>query len=125
MMQTAEHWLCPHTMAVPNRMAARERREVIARSIRNAWSQIFVWPSSVVHHPLTEDARKCASFNGIIHSRHSRRIVPIARSQNAFACGDRTSGLEDRQTHRLYRAVHAIRVDAIAVMNDESMECIA
>ena len=33
------------------------------------------------------------SFSGITKSRHSRRIVPIRRSQNAFACGARTGVL--------------------------------
>jgi hypothetical protein len=33
-------------------------------------------------------------LHGIIQSKHSRRIVPIARSQNAFACGDRTGALK-------------------------------
>jgi len=32
--------------------------------------------------------RRCFAFSGMMKSRHSRRTVPISRSQYAFACGD-------------------------------------
>jgi hypothetical protein len=34
--------------------------------------------------------RTCHSLIGIMKSKHSRRMVPITRSQKAFACGART-----------------------------------
>jgi hypothetical protein len=34
-------------------------------------------------------SRTWLSLRGIMKSRHSRRAVPIQRSQNAFACGER------------------------------------
>ena len=38
----------------------------------------------------TSTDRRCRSLSGIIQSRHSRRAVPMKRSQCAFACGART-----------------------------------
>jgi len=54
----------------------------------NPWSQSRVRTSSaVVGHIFFEISRKCLSLSGIMKSRHSRRMLPIKRSQKPFARG--------------------------------------
>jgi hypothetical protein len=60
------------------------------------------------------------SFNGIIQSRHSRRLVPITRSQKAFACGDR-GGV----THGRDGSIDAVGIDAVVIVDQESMRRVA
>jgi hypothetical protein len=99
-------------MAVGNPMAARKRPEVIGRAIRDAWSQARVWPPSVVvHDPLLEDPSQVILGHRDHPIQHSRRIVPIRRSQNIpLRCPNRC--LEDCQTHRPDRAVDTVRLVA-------------
>jgi hypothetical protein len=83
MMKTAANRSGHDTVALANPVAAQHRRD--ARAIRNTRPQARVWtPAIVMRHPLPKDASTSPSFNRIIQSRHSRRIVPITRSQNAF-----------------------------------------
>ena len=48
--------------------------------------------------PTPGERIECRSFRRISQSKHSRRIVPISRSQNAFACGHRTAHGSGRRT---------------------------
>jgi hypothetical protein len=41
----------------------------------------------VMSHPFFENSPQVPSFNGIKKSKHSRRMLPTNRSQNAFAWG--------------------------------------
>jgi len=85
-MKTAENRLGDDPAAVTNPITGRHRRD--GGSIRNAGSKTCVRTSAiVVRHPLCKDAPHVALVSGITKSRHSRRIVPISRSQNALACG--------------------------------------
>jgi hypothetical protein len=91
-MKTAENRRGDDAVAVANPMARRHRREV--GRIRNTGPEARVWtPTIVVRDPVPENSANVTLVKGIIQSRHSRRIVPITRSQNAFACGDRTGVL--------------------------------
>jgi hypothetical protein len=91
-MKTAENRLGDDPVAVTNPTIGRHRRE--GRSIRHAGSKTCVrTPAIVVRHPLHKDAPHVALVQRITKSEHSRRIVPISRSPNALACGDRTGVL--------------------------------
>jgi hypothetical protein len=51
--------------------------------------------------------------------------VPITRSENAFACGDRDGRPKRRQTHRRDRTIDTLGVNAVVIMNEESMRLVA
>jgi hypothetical protein len=54
----------------------------------NAWAEPGVWsPVVVVKHPLSQDEAKMPFIQHNQPIQASRRIVPISRSQKAFACG--------------------------------------
>jgi hypothetical protein len=57
-------------------------------------------------------------------STHSRRIVPIARSQNVFAVGVRTGVLSARNAKVLQRRINGGRENRIAVIDEESVRMI-
>ena len=79
-------------VAFANPMTADHRCDL--RAIRNARTQARVWtPTIAARHHSARTLRTWRSFNGITKSRHSRRIVPISRSQNALAWGARTGVL--------------------------------
>jgi hypothetical protein len=64
---------------------------LVRRIIGKSRAQRRMWSFAVVmRHPLRKIDRRCRSLSGISQSRHSRRAVPMKRSQCAFACGVRT-----------------------------------
>ena len=66
-------------------------REPAERPVGNAGTEAGVWSSLVVmSHPLPQDAPKMSFIQDDQPIQTLRRIVPISRSQNAFACGHRT-----------------------------------
>ena len=70
-------------MAVTNPMTVQSRCD--SRAIGNARSETRVGtPAIVVRDPVRKNAAEMTSLNRIIQSRHSRRIVPIRRSQKAW-----------------------------------------
>ena len=64
-------------------------------------------------------------MSGISQSRHSRRIVPIRRSQNALACGVRTGVFRTPQPHRRHGTVDRGGIDRIAIVNEKAMRSLA
>ena len=86
-------------------------------------SEAGVWTTAVivVTHSRRVD-RRCASLIGISQSSHSRRSVPINRSQNALAFGVRTSVLSTCRPHRRDRPVESRRVNAIPIVENEPVE---
>jgi hypothetical protein len=69
--------------------------------------------------------RRCRSFNRISQSRHSRRMLPINRSQQMRSLEGSTQAFQHDQTHRIHGAVHSRRVDAVAIVNQKSLPLIA
>ncbi len=88
-MKTTENRRGDDAMTVANPMAGRQHREV--GCIRNTGSEARVGtPAIVVRDPVPKDSAKVTLVERHHPVQHSQRIVPIARSQNTFACGDRT-----------------------------------
>jgi hypothetical protein len=77
-LQSAENSLRDNAMAITNPIATARSREAIVRRIGNAWSR-RADAQRGVSHPLRKHLRMWRSFNGIMKSRHSRRIEPISR----------------------------------------------
>ncbi len=76
------------------------------------WRLLWRMKSLAGRSPIP-DERRCASDRGIIQSRHSRRIVPMTRSQIPFVLGLENG---ERSTQRSDRIVQAPRENAVPVM---------
>ena len=79
----------------------------------------------VMRDPFGEDLSEVRSLSGISQSRHSRRMVPIIRSQNAFACGVRTGVFSTRRPIDATASVHGRGEDPIAVMHQIPVRTLA
>jgi ATP dependent DNA ligase domain len=84
-VETVEYRFGDHTTAFSNSVTASRRRQLRGGTVGNSGPQVCVGPRPIVvraHSRRTR--RRWPSFSGITQSRHSRRIVPISRSQHAF-----------------------------------------
>ena len=85
-----------------------------------------MWPAPVV---VTEPLPKNRANVPFARRNHEVQALAADRADHAFAKGIRLwrahRCLQDRQPHRLQRAVNAFRVDRVAVVDHESMRLIA
>jgi hypothetical protein len=98
MMQPAEDEGHLNAVAEGQLMAMDTGRNLWLGGFRNARSEGRMRSAAiVVEDPLTKDALQMsfAEWNQVV-SRHSRRMVPISRSQKGMACGARTGVLRTR-----------------------------
>ena len=97
-MQSAQHRLREYNEALANtmsRLLSRERSS-FRRRIGHAGPQRHMWARAVVvRSPISQDGHR------ISQSRHSRLIVPIARSQIALAFGLRNGDFRTLRPSRL------------------------
>ena len=117
---TAENRCGDDAVAVANTMAGWHRDEV--GSIRNAGAEAGVMtPAIVMHDPLPQNAAQVI----FVARDHPVQAFTADCANHAFAERVRLRGshrcLENGQPHRRDRAIDALRVDAVVVVNEEAM----
>src|SRR5262249_18848282 len=65
------------------------------------------------------------SLMGIMKSKHSRRALPMSRSQNAFACGARYGVFNTHNPEARSKESPSLEIDAVAGVNVEFVTFIA
>ena len=118
-MKTAENRFGDDSVAVANPMAGRHRRAV--ERIRNAGSKAHVrTPTIVMRDPRLKDASQMV----LAERNHPVQAFAPNRADQAFAERVRLRRLgrclENGQPHRRDGAIDAVRVNAVAVVNEEA-----
>ena len=123
-MQIAKNRLGDDFVTVANAMAGQQRRNI--RGMRNAGAETRVrTPAIVMRDPLLKDASEMT----LVQRNQPVQAFAPNRANQSFAERVRLRRshrrLEDRQTHRHDCPIDIVRVDAVVVVNEETMRFIA